>query len=114
MPTGANNVFININQHDTGSIIAYGLMSNSYFEALLKCNFMDLEHKLKDALDDKNYFIILEDEKDLFNSPNVEPEFLNKKIATELKKPLDPKIWIKRQAVNFKLDYSTHCDTVQV
>jgi len=45
MPTGIDSISINIDQHDTGSIIAYGLTQNSYFEALLKCNFMKLGRK---------------------------------------------------------------------
>lgn len=42
MPTGVNNVFIRLNEFDTGSVIAYGLQSNIYYEALIRTGYMGL------------------------------------------------------------------------
>lgn len=46
MPLGVDNIFIQIAPDDIGSIIAHGLNSNSYFEALLKVNYSGLASKL--------------------------------------------------------------------
>jgi len=47
MALGVNNIFIQVSPDDVGSIIAYALNSNVYFEALAKLNYMGLESKLK-------------------------------------------------------------------
>jgi len=49
MPLGMDNLFIQINPNDVGSIIAFALNSNSYSEALGKLDYMNLKSKLKKA-----------------------------------------------------------------
>lgn len=46
MPLGVNNTFIQVAPDDIGSIIAFALNSNVYFEALARLNYMGLESKI--------------------------------------------------------------------
>ena len=46
MSLGVNNIYIQVNPEDVGSIIAFALNSNVYFEALAKLNYMGLETKI--------------------------------------------------------------------
>jgi hypothetical protein len=43
MPLGVNNQFIQVQPQDVGSIIAFALNSNVYWEALTKLNYLGLE-----------------------------------------------------------------------
>ena len=47
MPLGMDNLFIQIDPKDVGSIIAFALNSNSYCEALGKLDYMNLKSMLR-------------------------------------------------------------------
>lgn len=51
MPLGVNNIYIEVAPEDVGSIIAFALNSNVYFEALAKLNYMGLENKVNKQKD---------------------------------------------------------------
>lgn len=43
LPLGIDNIYIQVSADDIGSIIAYGLTSNVYFEGLYKMGYLGLQ-----------------------------------------------------------------------
>ena len=46
LPFGVDNIYLNVDPNDLGSIIAYALTSNIYLEGLARLNYMDLQEVL--------------------------------------------------------------------
>ena len=43
MPLGVDNIYVNVNPQDIGSVIAFALTSNIYLEGLAKLDYMDFK-----------------------------------------------------------------------
>lgn len=88
MASGANNVFIQIIDQDVGSIVAYGLQSNMYFEALLREDYMGLKSLLSSSAGE---LVSLVGSDDVFNceQPN------QKKLERALLDPSSPSLKLK-------------------
>ena len=100
MPLGMDNNFIQINQNDISSIIAFALNSNSYCEALGKLDYMNMADKIKKGKDKKGLKtemeqMILLDKEDVFNYESINRAAIEGEMLNSTK-------------VEFKLRFSTH------
>jgi hypothetical protein len=96
MALGVNNIFIQVSPDDVGSIIAYALNSNVYFEALAKLNYMGLESKLKkDKTKNEIDQMLLIGKDDVFDSEQIDRSCLEHEMLQSTK-------------IDFKIKFSTH------
>jgi hypothetical protein len=72
MPLGINNIFIKIDATDIGSMIAFALNSNVYFEALVKLNYMGLECKVPKSSQKGIEYVTLSGTDNVFNDKIID------------------------------------------
>ena len=97
MSLGVNNIYIQVNPEDVGSIIAFALNSNVYFEALAKLNYMGLESKInkKDKVKNEIEQMLLIGKEDVFNYENIDKSDLEHEMLQSTK-------------IDFKIKFSTY------
>ena len=95
MPLGINNIFIKIDATDIGSMIAFALNSNVYFEALIKLNYMGLECKVPKSSQKGIEYVTLSGSDDVFNDNKIDYNGLQIEMLT-------------KNSIALKIIFSTH------
>jgi hypothetical protein len=72
LPFGVDNIYLNVDPTDLGSIIAFALTSNIYLEGLTSLNYMDLKQVIKKQQkhNNQNNYELL-DKDDVLNSKHT-------------------------------------------
>lgn len=102
LPFGVDNIYINVDPNDLGSIIAFALTSNIYLEGLARLNYMDLQEvllKQKEKNNHINYELL--DKDDVLNHKHI----TGKQMENEM---------LSRNRISFSIKFSTHSKDVSI
>ena len=83
MPLGVDNVYVNVNPQDIGSVIAFALTSNIYLEGLAKLDYMDFKQILsKQQKNNTTYNVELLDGDDVLNYKHTSRQKIEAEMLT--------------------------------